>query len=174
MKKQLIITFSIILGLILLDQVSKLIILNHYGGRDALTACYEAGFSCGIQSITIIPGLLSFTFHFNEGGAWGLLFGEMFIFYLITLGSFVLFYFLLKDINYKTKKLYTSGVILMIAGAIGNFIDRLAFQKVTDFIRFDFIQFPIFNIADICLVIGVILFSADILLEDVLKWKKSE
>lgn len=174
MKKQWIITISFILGFILLDQVSKLIILNHYGGRELLTTCYETSQVCSIDSITIIPKLLSFTFHFNEGGAWGLLFGEMFIFYIITLGSFVLFYFLLKDINFKTKKLYTYGVLLLIAGAIGNFIDRLLFQKVTDFIRFDFISFPIFNIADICLVIGVIMFSIDILFEDVFKWKQSK
>lgn len=172
MKKQMIISISIILGLILLDQVSKLMILNHYGGRDILEVCHDTATYCATPAIKIIPGLISFTFNFNEGGAWGLLFGQMMIFYVITLGSFVLFYFLLKDINLQTKKLYTYGVLLMIAGAIGNFIDRLFHQRVTDFIRFDFIDFPIFNIADICLVVGVTMFAIDILLEDVLKWKK--
>ncbi len=172
MKKQMIIIISIILSLVLLDQVSKLLILSHYGGREALELCYDTVLPCNIESIKVIPGLLSFTFNFNEGGAWGLLFGEMLIFYLITIGSFVLFYYLLKDINLQTKKLYTTGVLLMIAGAIGNFIDRIIYQKVTDFIHLDFIDFPIFNFADMCLVVGVALFAIDILLEDVIKWKQ--
>ena len=106
MKKQIIITASIILGLIILDQTTKLIMLNHYGGRDLLTLCYETTQVCRIESITIIPGLLSFTFNFNQGGAWGLLHGEMMVFYIITLGAFVLFYFLLQDINFSSKKIY--------------------------------------------------------------------
>ena len=172
MKKQLIISAVIILALILVDQISKTAILNYYGGREHLEICYETHTSCGIESFTVIPYLISFTFHFNEGGAWGLLFGQMTIFYFITAAAFVLFYFLLKDINFQTKKFYTYAVLLMIGGGIGNFIDRLVHQKVTDFIRFDFISFPIFNFADVFLVVGVILFAIDVLLEDVLKWTK--
>lgn len=173
MKKQLIISIGIIILLILIDQISKLMMLNYYGGREFLEACYDNNTACNINSFTVIPYILSFTFHFNEGGAWGLLFGQMTFFYIITLAAFVLFYVLLKDINFKTKKFYTYGVLLMISGGVGNFIDRLFFQRVTDFIRFDFIQFPIFNFADICLVVGVILFALDVLLEDVFKWKKT-
>lgn len=172
MKKQILITIAIIIALILLDQVSKLLILNHYGGREVLELCYETASYCSTDKIMVIPGLISFTFHFNEGGAWGLLFGQMFVFYGITLASFFLFYVMLKDINFKTKKIYTSAVLLMIPGAIGNFIDRLFFQKVTDFIHFEFISFPIFNFADIFLVVGVSLFALDVILEDVLKWNK--
>ncbi len=173
MKKQIIISAIIIVFLILVDQGSKLLILNYYGGREHLELCYDTSLACGVESFTVIPFLISFTFHFNEGGAWGLLFGQMNIFYLITIFAFVLFYFMLKDINLKTKKFYTYGVLLMISGGVGNFIDRLFFQRVTDFIRFDFIQFPIFNFADIFLVVGVILFAIDVLLEDILKWNKT-
>ena len=173
MKKQLIIAAIVIVGLILIDQISKLAILNHYGGREALELCYTTSAVCQIESFTVIPYLISFTFHFNEGGAWGLFFGQMTFFYIITLGAFVLFYFLLKDINFKSKKLYTYATVLMIGGGIGNFIDRLIHQKVTDFIRFDFISFPIFNFADVFLVVGVALFALDVLLEDILKWKKT-
>lgn len=173
MKKQLIISAIIILALILVDQLSKTAMLNYYGGREHLEICYETRTSCNVQSFTVLPYLVSFTFHFNEGGAWGLLFGQMTFFYIITAAAFVLFYFLIKDIDFKEKKFYTYGVLLMISGGIGNFIDRLVHQKVTDFIRFDFIDFPIFNFADIFLVVGVILFAIDILLEDVLKWKNN-
>ncbi len=174
MKKHLLIAFAIIVGLIVLDQVTKLLILNYYGGREVLTNCYEtADVFCQIDSITIIPGVLSFTFTFNEGGAWGLLFGEMGIFFGITILAFGLFYFLLKDIDLKTKKFYSYAVILMIAGGVGNFIDRLLYHKVTDFIRADFIDFPVFNVADICLVVGVILFAIDVFWEDIIHGKNS-
>ena len=79
----------------------------------------------------------------------------------------------LKDVNFQTKKLYSIAVILLIAGAIGNFIDRMVYKEVIDFIDFIIFgyDFPIFNIADICLVIGMIMFGIDVLLEDVLHGK---
>ena len=80
----------------------------------------------------------------------------------------------MKDVNWKTKKWYTTAVVLMIAGGIGNFIDRLLFQKVTDFIELEFMQFAIFNFADMCLVVGVILFGIDLVLEEVYGKNKSK
>ena len=68
---------------------------------------------------------------------------------------------------FKKKPLYSIGVTLLIAGTLGNFIDRLVFAAVLDFI--DFVipivryDFPIFNVADICLTIGMTLFVVDIL-----------
>jgi signal peptidase II len=58
------------------------------------------------------------------------------------------------------SKTYTIGFGLIIAGAIGNFIDRIMLGYVRDFIMFDFWHsFPIFNFADCCIVIGVVLVS---------------
>jgi len=89
------------------------------------------------------------------------------LFYIISVFAAGLFYFLLRDVNWKTKKWYTAAVVLMIAGGIGNFIDRLMFQKVTDFIELEFMRFAIFNFADMCLVVGVILFGIDLVLEEI-------
>jgi signal peptidase II len=66
---------------------------------------------------------------------------------------------LLVDFILKIKsKTYSIGFGLILAGAIGNFVDRIAFGYVRDFIMFDFWKtFPIFNFADCCIVIGCIL-----------------
>ena len=58
----------------------------------------------------------------------------------------------------KNGALYQVGMGLVFAGALGNLIDRIALGYVRDFIQFDFWRsFPIFNVADICLCIGVVI-----------------
>ena len=66
---------------------------------------------------------------------------------------------ILVDLMLKIKsKTYTVGFGLILAGAIGNFIDRIMLGYVRDFIMFDFWHaFPIFNFADCCIVIGAVL-----------------
>ncbi|MCG4282890.1 signal peptidase II, partial [Lacticaseibacillus saniviri] len=58
------------------------------------------------------------------------------------------------------------GLALILAGALGNFIDRVRFQYVTDMFQLDFINFAIFNVADMSLTIGVILVLIHILFFD--------
>lgn len=162
MKKQHIIILAVILGLVGIDQLTKyLIVQNLVIG----------------ENIVVIENFFTVTSHRNTGAAWGIFSGNMIFFYIITLFAGVLFYVLLKDANLQTKKLYSAGIMLMIAGGIGNFIDRLLFKEVVDFIDIDlfsYTTFPIFNIADICLVVGMIIFALDVILEEVLKWKKSQ
>lgn len=162
MKKQFILILGIVLALIAFDQITKLLIVNNL----------VIG-----EKIVIIDNFFTITSHRNDGAAWGIFSGNMIFFYLITIFAIGLFYYLLKDINLNTQKLYASGLILMIAGGIGNFIDRVLHQEVVDFIDIDlfsYTTFPIFNIADICLVVGMILFALDVLIEEVFKWKKSQ
>ena len=56
----------------------------------------------------------------------------------------------------KGAQLLAIGLSFMIAGALGNFIDRLHLNYVIDMFRLEFMDFPIFNVADVCLTIGVI------------------
>lgn len=185
MKKVHIIIAVIIIALIGVDQLSKTLILNHNGGREVRELCFDIqtdpeitygmypDIDCSINDIRVIPGFFHFTFSFNTGASFGSFKGNLTLFYVISVVAAVLFYFLLKDIDWKNKKWYTSAVILMIAGGIGNFIDRLLFQKVTDFIELEFMRFAIFNFADMCLVVGVILFGLDLVLEEVYGKHKS-
>lgn len=179
MKKTYIIIAIIIIALVGVDQLSKTLILNHNGGREVREICFDIktdpdvsysdypDIDCSVNDIQVIPGFFRFTFSFNTGASFGSFKGNMVLFYAISVFAAGLFYFLLKDINWKTKKWYTAAVTLMIAGGIGNFIDRILFQKVTDFIELEFMRFAIFNIADMCLVVGVILFGIDLVLEEI-------
>ncbi len=152
--KHYIIIISVLL-LIALDQITKQFIVK----------TMDIG-----QHYTVINNFFLISSHRNTGGAWGILTGQMTIFYFITLVAFVLFYYLIKEVDFNLKKLYSFAVILLIAGAIGNFIDRLLFQEVVDFLDFYIFgyDFPIFNVADICLVIGMVLFTYDIIMEDII------
>ena len=63
---------------------------------------------------------------------------------------------------YKTQKLFSLSLALILGGAIGNLIDRVRFGEVVDFIDVRIINFAVFNIADSAIVIGVILMLWDI------------
>lgn len=133
----------IALAVIALDQWTKWLVLKNM----------ELG-----ESITIIDSFLYITSHRNSGAAWGILQGQMWFFYIITtIVTIALLYYLKKSVNEGV--LFKFSLALMLGGAIGNFIDRLFRQEVVDFIHtypFGY-NFPIFNIADSSLVIGVAL-----------------
>lgn len=103
----------------------------------------------------VIDGIFSFYYLQNNGAAWGILSGNMILFYAITLVFVIGFaYWFHKEKRDKWEWVMYS---LLMAGALGNFIDRLRLGYVIDMFRFDFIQFPVFNFADVCLTVGVCL-----------------
>lgn len=109
------------------------------------------------ETIPILDGFLSFTSHRNKGAAWGVLQDQMIFFYIITLIVVVAIVFYMQTYA-KGNTLFAIGLAFILGGAIGNFIDRLIHQEVVDFIDvmiFTY-DFPIFNIADSALTVGVI------------------
>lgn len=125
------------------------------------------------EKIEVIPGILSFTYYQNTGAAWNILEGQMIFFYIITIiVTIVLGYLLYKE----GQKNIVMGILLMlmISGALGNFIDRLFHQYVIDMIQLEFINFPIFNLADSYLTVGAIGLMIYVLFEDVIKSGKSD
>lgn len=101
--------------------------------------------------------LFNFTYLENRGAAFGILQDRRIFFIILTLAIVcALVYYFLK--NYKTNpKVLNIALAMIISGAIGNFYDRLIQGYVVDFIEFAFVNFPVFNIADIFVTIGSIL-----------------
>lgn len=111
-------------------------------------------------------GILS---HRNRGAAWGMLEGQMWLFSIVTVGVIIaIIYF--NHTEAKGKPLFHVSLMLLLGGAVGNFIDRLFRGEVVDFVDV-FIpvikyHFPIFNIADAALSIAVVMLFITIILEE--------
>ncbi|OOO62730.1 signal peptidase II [Clostridium tepidum] len=144
--------FILILG-ILLDRISKIWALNTLAsGKD----------------IVIIKNLFSFSYLENRGAAFGIFQNRLIFLTLITVIVILgVVYFIIK---YKpTSKLLKISLALIISGAIGNFIDRIYYKFVVDFIMLhykDVYYFPTFNVADMLVVLGTILLAIYILKEE--------
>ena len=110
------------------------------------------------DSVAVLPGFLNITSHRNDGAAWGILSGKMGFFYVVTVIILVvLIVFYIREA--KHNLFMQLALSLLFAGALGNFIDRVLHGEVVDFIDTYILgyDFPIFNVADASLTIGVIL-----------------
>jgi len=112
----------------------------------------------------IIPGFLGLTYTRNTGAAFGLLANAEWGRWVLTIFKFVImggllwvYYYLSKSPIQKRLWLIRIPVILIFAGGVGNLVDRMAFGYVRDMLEFLFINFPIFNLADIYVVVGCFL-----------------
>ncbi len=144
--------YIIALFIIALDQLTKYLIVKNM----------ELG-----DSIKVIEDFLYITSHRNRGAAWGILEGQMWFFYVITVIVIIgIIYYIQKAA--KGKMLFGVSLGFMLGGAIGNFIDRVFRNEVVDFVNtyiFGY-DFPVFNIADSALVIGVAMLMIQMLLEE--------
>lgn len=121
-------------------------------------------------TLTIIPGLIDFRFLFNDGAAFGILDQSRWVFMLSTVVFLIVgtIYFIYLD----TKKVYLAYVIATIfAGGVGNMIDRVTTGQVIDFITFGFFDFPSFNFADCCVVVGCFMWIGYLIYEIIIERK---
>ena len=119
------------------------------------------------QSQEIIDNFFYFTYAHNTGVAWGMLAGHLCLFIIVALISAVLMIIFFKRTR-KEEILTRFGLVLTFAGMIGNLADRIVLGYVRDFIDviiFNY-NFPIFNIADVAVVIGVALIIIEIIFEE--------
>lgn len=150
-------------ALVFFDQITKLI------ARTTLSA----------GDIDIIPGVLQLHLLYNTGAAFSILTGKTIVFYVLTpVIAAVIIYFFIR-LPFVKKYLPMAFVLTsLVAGAAGNYIDRLVFSKVTDFIYFSIINFPVFNVADIYVTISVIVLLVLILFyykdEELSAWIKKK
>lgn len=101
----------------------------------------------------VIPGVFSLAHVRNDGAAWSILSGRQPFLIGITVVALVALLWL--AFHYRTNVLLLTGLSFMLAGAIGNFIDRLRQGYVVDMFQLDFINFPVANVADIAMTVGV-------------------
>ncbi len=110
-----------------------------------------------LKPIVLIENIFELTYVENKGAAWSILENQIWFFILMT----VIILALIAYAFYK-KMIYTKlgqiSLVLICAGAIGNLIDRITHGYVIDMFSFKLINFPVFNVADICIVCGGILF----------------
>ena len=142
--------FLVILILAIIDQITKLLIILN---REKCP-------------ITIIKDVLQIEYSENRGIAFGIGNGTT---VLISIVTALIMIMILYTINKKYDKLNSTlltGSVMLISGGIGNLLDRVFRLHVVDFIYFKLIDFPIFNFADICIVIGVIIICFGILRGD--------
>ena len=109
-------------------------------------------------NLKVIPGFFNFVSVDNTGGAWGILNQHTWILIVLTflfLGAYFTFNYFFK----QRTLFYTIGFSLVASGTIGNLFDRLFLGHVRDFISLDFIKFPVFNLADMFLCVGMIMLA---------------
>lgn len=125
------------------------------------------------DSHAIINNFLYLTYHRNEGAAFGILQGQMIFFYIITAIAVIGIVIWMSKINMKREKVLAIGLALILGGTIGNFIDRVIYQAVIDFVHTVWWgnSFAIFNVADAALTIGAVLMALDVI---VLSRKRSK
>ena len=135
---------------VLIDQIAKLIVVK-------MLPLYD--------SVVVIKGFFSFSHIQNRGAAWGMFSENRWIFLTATAVALVVLPIILYKYR-KTHVLFGTSMSLIIGGAIGNMIDRVFLGYVVDFLEFTFIDFPVFNIADVCIVVGTFMMAAYILFFD--------
>ena len=140
--KKFIISLIIVAVIVLADQITKLLIVNNYNLKDEKQ---------------IIGDFLVLTYIRNSGAAWGSFAGKTAILVIFSIIVFIFIFRsyirILEDPKYKPIRIC---YLCVVGGAIGNMIDRIRLHYVIDFIYFKFIDFPVFNIADIFVTLSVI------------------
>jgi signal peptidase II len=106
----------------------------------------------------------------NTGAAFGILQGQRWALVAVTSAFFVVAIVLLIMGRFKSRAMIAS-ITLILAGGIGNLIDRIAYGYVVDFIELKFIRFAIFNFADVCVVVGTFLMAFAVIAEEIREYK---
>ena len=120
---------------------------------DQLTKYWAKNALANGATVDFIPHVMDFVYVENRGAAFGILQDTRWL----LIGLTVVVLGVLLVYAYKTKKrhpVFLLSVALIVAGGIGNLIDRLFFGYVTDFLHLLFMEFPCFNLADVCVCAG--------------------
>ena len=124
--------------------------------------------------VPMIPGFLSLTYVQNRGAAFSMLQDQQWLFALIFVifAAFIIWEFSKKAFPFTTFDRWC--IVAVFAGGLGNMIDRLRLGYVVDMIQTDFVQFPIFNVADSFITCGCILLIVHLVFFNRDFWKEEK
>lgn len=114
------------------------------------------------QKIPLIPGFLQLTSIRNRGAAFGILQNQRVLFLVVTAIVLIGIIIYLRKI-FRGQKRLAFALALIFGGALGNFVDRALNGEVVDMLEFTFINYPVFNMADVFITTGVLLVIIDTL-----------
>lgn len=142
MKKHIRI-LSLIIILIAIDQITKILAFSNLRGS---------------LGISLIPGVFELQYLENRGAAFGILQDHQILFLVITIIAAIILTYIYGKLPEDKKYIpLRISYVLLMAGAFGNMIDRMIRGYVVDFFYFKWIDFPIFNVADIYVTVTMIL-----------------
>ena len=146
-------------AIVLAYQVTKLLVLQHIP---------EHGY------VKVIPGLVCFTYVQNFGAAFSSFEGMQWLFALVFLvmTAGVLLEYFWKNLGFNTFERWC--IVAIYGGGLGNMIDRMRYGYVVDMIATEFIDFPVFNVADIFITCGCIAMMVSLLLFNKNFWKEEK
>lgn len=160
--------FVIIALCFIVDLITKTIITKNIEYKEV------DGKLVSVKSVEVIKDFFWITYTRNTGAGWSMLSGKTGILIIITIIAIGFFVFLMKDYDMKKNTYYSLGLSLMLGGLFGNFVERVFKGYVTDFLDFLIFgyDYPVFNVADMCLVAGAISLIVAIVItkEDVLEF----
>jgi signal peptidase II len=150
--------YAVALMVIVIDQLSKWLIVHNL-------TLYE--------SRSVIGDFFLITSHRNSGAAFSILEGQQWFFYIVTIIVLIGIVWYMQKVQKANKRLLAVSLSFLLGGALGNFIDRVMYGEVVDFLQFNFVfkifgqavnyTFAIFNIADTAITVGVVLIFIDAL-----------
>lgn len=154
----MIVLFSILIGIVGLDQLSKWLVVTYLKGN---------------PSVPLWDGVLHLTYVENTGAAFGMLKDHRWVFLIFSsVAILALLYYLIR--HKPTDRVTYYCLLAIVGGGIGNMIDRVALGYVVDFIDFRLIHFAVFNVADSFVTVGAILLMVHLLLQIIAESKQEK
>ncbi|WP_432405053.1 signal peptidase II [Wukongibacter sp. M2B1] len=145
--------FIIIISIIILDQLTKYLAVIHLRP---------------IETYPLIENVFHLTYRKNTGAAFSILRDKQIFLILITLIVVIaLLVYFMKIMKKENLLLLKLPLAFIIGGAVGNLIDRIRLNYVIDFFDFNLINYPVFNVADVFIVIGSIIFGYAVIFKNI-------
>ena len=133
---------------------------------DQMIKTWASAVLAPVGSLPLIPGVIELRYYLNDGAAFSSFSGQQLFLILFTSVAMlaIVAYLLFKR---PARKLEYWAWVLVLAGGLGNWIDRVFYHQVVDYFNFLFINFAIFNLADVLVCTGIGLLILNLILEEV-------